>query len=466
MNRPQARQTKIRKASKSSIASDYDPTPPVDQLPARYTRPQSGSWISDSIVRPYVPNHPRLSSQSGGKLSKADQRMVFLRTKLVSAGGEFFVKDKETGCWKKRKKHEAIACLLEDWSGSQTKYQITKNTIATMISGGRYLILDQTICIPGAGDFLWFGKEKCLNIWFEPVMAYKEGAINSKGFRLLLKLIWQNILGRDPESFKDIVRHIRSTTQDDATWMFQWLASQYQRPGYHLSTTLWLVGGQGTGKGTLSEIIIQLLRPSNARLVNDSELKSDWNNFINGVSLIIGDEISFGKSSGSYSMLKRYVGNSRISLRQRYNGQFSVPNITNWLLTTNDQTPLAISANDRRNTFIEGTSKPKQVYQDIAADYHALPNAEKVKAQEGFAELLASINIDDRFISEAFSTPLKQRIERASEKLVVKSPRKQNMMDTATRLKTNPCGWCGVIRSVADWCTQAVDQTRPEVRSG
>jgi len=130
--------------------------------------------------------------------------------------------------------------------------------------------------------------------------------------------------------------------------------------------------------------------------------------------LAMADEVKLDSKRDFNDMLKRWIGNPVISLRRRNHGTFKVPNITNWIFTTNSMRPVVIEASDRRNTFIHTTEN--QAARKLATRFYKLSDVEKNNAAEGLAALLSTITIDDQLINTAYDTDLKQAILALSEK--------------------------------------------------
>ncbi len=404
-----------KRAQKSSkIPSDYDPTPQTFALPDGDKRPDQKSHVPPNLVNELLIKHPLVTADITEQ-GTLDRKYRFLIGKVVSIGGEFWVKDKETGFWRIRKRGEVKACLLHDWQDRLTKFNICVETMDAFFAGHRYLVLDNTVCVPGGEDFLWFNGKKCLNLGAPPQCSYDPDNVGSTGFDILMALIDQNLLANQPRPLADIYEEIEAGKGSLTKWFFHWLASIYQRPGRQLSTALWLIGSQqGVGKTQFTNALSQLVGPGNAQQINLGELKNDWNDFLEGTQLAIADEVKLDSKRDFYDMLKRYIGSPTISLRKRNQGQYLVPNITNWIFTTNASRPVVIEPSDRRNTFIATTESEDA--RKLASKFYKLSAQEKQNAVEGLAALLGSINIDDAFINKAFWTPLKDQLSEMSDK--------------------------------------------------
>lgn len=172
---------------------------------------------------------------------------------------------------------------------------------------------------------------------------------------------------------------------------------------------MWLVGpAQGVGKGLLCGVLQRLVGQANAKVVSAEEFKGEWTDFLTNNSLMILDEVDFESRQDANNKLKRLVGNDRIAVRKRHLGEYEVPAVANFLFTTNNVRPIALDRGDRRNTLFEtnGSAESKS----RAAQFYRLSSDQKTSAIEGFAQVLASIQIDDDLLSRAFVTDIKQRM--------------------------------------------------------
>lgn len=403
--------TKARKKRTSSVPEDYDPTPDYNQLRESDNRPPSSCWVSSSLVRPLeLGDLHHLWSLPLKDMEEAKRKKRFLASKLVLVGGEFWIKDKQSGLWIERKKtSEIISSLMHDWGRDKTKYNIRKETISDFKQGNEFVTLDGTLFVPGAGDFVQFQGKRYLNTYHQKPMSYREGTSQSPEFKQLMEMIVYNLMGRDEGTFDDWNAATHADEPSDIKWMFHWLASQYQRPGKMLPTALWIIGSaQGVGKGLLASGMKQLLGASNVKTVSSEEFQGGWTDFVLDAAFIVLDEVDFGSRREAYDKIKRLIGNEITAARKRNHGDIIVPSVCNFMFTTNRTNPVAMDRGDRRNAVF-GT-KNTQAAKDRAQAFYNLSSKAKARAWEGMAEFLASIQIDDKLIDHAFRTDMKERM--------------------------------------------------------
>lgn len=402
---------KTRKKRTSSVPEDYDPTPDYNCLPEGYKRPRMSCWVDRSLVKSLeLKDLHHLWIRPTKGMEEGIRKKRFLASKMVLVGGEFWIKDKRSGLWVERKKvSEIISSLMHDWGRDKTKYNIRKETISDFKAGNEFVTLDGTLYVPGAGDFVEFKGKRYLNTYSQRPMPYREGAIHSPEFKQLMELIIFNLMGKDEGNVNEWTSAIHSDDDSEIKWLFHWLASQYQRQGKMLPTAVWIVGSaQGVGKGILASGMKRLLGSANVKTVSSEEFKGEWTDFIIGASFIVLDEVDFGSRTEAYDKIKRLIGNEDAAARKRHQGDIIIPSVCNFLFTTNRTNPVAMDRGDRRNTVFK--TKNTQEAKDRAQAFYNLSSDAMTKAWEGLAELLASIKIDNKLISHAFHTDIKERM--------------------------------------------------------
>ncbi|MEO9460816.1 MAG: primase-helicase family protein [Lentilitoribacter sp.] len=400
-----------RKARTSNVPEDYDPTPDYYALPEGVIRPPSSCWVDRSLVKPLeLKDLHHLWVKPTKGMEEAKRKKRFLASKLVLVGGEFWIKDKQSGLWVERKKmSEIISSLMHDWGRDKTQYNIRKETISDFKAGNEFVTLDGTLYVPGGGDFVEFQGRRYLNTYHQQPLAFTEGTSQSPEFKQLMELIVHNLMGKDVGNINEWTSAIHSDENSDIKWLFHWLASQYQRQGKMLPTAVWIVGSaQGVGKGLLASGMKQLLGASNVKTVSSEEFQGGWTDFVLDASFIVLDEVDFGSRTEAYDKIKRLIGNEITAARKRNHGDIIVPSVCNFLFTTNRTNPVAMDRGDRRNTVF-GT-KNTQAAKDRAQAFYNLPSEAKTEAWKGLAEFLAAIQIDDKLISHAFHTEIKERM--------------------------------------------------------
>lgn len=400
-----------RNAKVSRIPKDYDPFANSMALSEGYQRPAQKCWVPQDVARPVpISELSPLWREDLGEMGTSDRKHRFLASVVAMVNGEYYVRKKSSGLWVHKKKMVEVKNVLwNDWGGDQTELNIRKDTLDTFFAEGSYLVLDNIAYVPGAGCFVEFNGQNCLNTYHQPPLEFRPQDPISDEATLLIEMIVKNLLGHCDGDLPDWLDAIHSNDPSSIRWCFHYLASLYQRPGKALPVAMWLVGpAQGVGKGLLSSVLQKLVGQKNAKVVSAEEFKGEWTDFLTNTSLMILDEVDFASRQDANNKLKRLVGNDRIAVRKRNLGEYMVPAVANFVFTTNKVRPIALDRGDRRNTFFEtnGSGDAKR----RAKQFYSLSEDAKLRAIEGLAELLNAIDIDDDLLSRAIDTDIKRRM--------------------------------------------------------
>jgi hypothetical protein len=125
---------------------------------------------------------------------------------------------------------------------------------------------------------------------------------------------------------------------------------------------------------TLVQIMRRLIGPEWCRRASSSEIAKGWNDFLSRAILVEADEFSTGSRADLNDNLKEWIGNPSIAITKRHTSCAEIPNIANWLITTNNPNPIRVEATDRRHTFVATTNDPAR--KQFALDYHALSESD------------------------------------------------------------------------------------------
>lgn len=405
------KQQRKRKAKVSRVPKDYDPFANSMRMPQGYNRPTQRCWVPQDVARPIpISELSPLWRQNLDEMGTSDRKHRFLASVVAMVNGEYYVRKKSSGLWVHKKKMVEVKNVLwNDWGGDQTELTIRKDTLDTFFAEGSYLVLDSVAYVPGAGSFVEFNGQTCLNTHHQPPLKFQPQDPISEEANLLIEMIIKNLLGHSEGDLPDWLNAIHKNEPSSIRWCFHYLASLYQRPGKALPVAMWLIGpAQGVGKGLLTSVLQKLVGQKNAKVVSAEEFKGEWTDFLTNTSLMILDEVDFASRQDANNKLKRLVGNDRIAVRKRNLGEYMVPAVANFVFTTNNVRPIALDRGDRRNTFFETSGSVES--KNRAKQFYALSEDAKTRAIEGLAEILNTIEIDDDLLSKAHETDIKRRI--------------------------------------------------------
>jgi len=129
----------------------------------------------------------------------------------------------------------------------------------------------------------------------------------------------------------------------------QWLAYPLQHLGAKLKTAAVLYSRvQGIGKNILVEAV-EKIYGNNAVEIGESQLHGDFNAWQKDRQFVVGDEVQGGGDKRKViERLKTFITSPVVEINQKYQPQFSIPNVANFIFLSNNPDPFYIADEDRR----------------------------------------------------------------------------------------------------------------------
>lgn len=199
----------------------------------------------------------------------------------------------------------------------------------------------------------------------------------------------------DPRrSCKLIVEHLFNLCGQDrqvTDWVTKWLAYPLQHKGAKMFTSLVFHGIQeGSGKNIVFDVVARIYGPRSARTITQTQLQSQFNDWLSGKLFCIGDEVI---ASADRRMLKNQLKTMVTGHTHQIQGKGlpwrEEPNLTNFVFLSNELQPLLLDERDRR-------------YMVIYTDFSQLPEyyaklAEEIEngGVEAFYAYLLDYPLDD-----------------------------------------------------------------------
>lgn len=139
-------------------------------------------------------------------------------------------------------------------------------------------------------------------------------------------------------------------SEKDREHFERWVATLIGRPDVRMAHSLLLISmRQGKGKSTLLD---QVLRPlvgmSNSALVTSKAMKSGFNGWAAGKRLVVCHEIYEGRNRALAESLKSVLTDERISINEKYEREYELPNWTVIAACSNSRRAVHIDNEDRR----------------------------------------------------------------------------------------------------------------------
>jgi hypothetical protein len=381
---------------------------------------------------------------------------------VVRHNDGFWVRNRD-GAWTSTTKGAAIGRVKTEWRDELMLNGIrcTSAHLEALFHRSLLPVIEGTLTSPVRSDFVQWQGQVYLNLRLAPRLA--PTTLGADG-RLIRDFLLKNALN-DQRPFADIEAELTNPEARTPTkWALNWFAHLYQRPGVALSTALWLISvQQGIGKSLTGGIMSELVGLRNAVNADQSEMTGEWSDWIVGSSLVVADEVNVTEKKSFYSRQKAWIGSRSISVRKRGVGQWSIPNIMNWMYLTNDLQPIRIDSADRRNMLIMSTNDLDQAMSVIESIKPILDDAKRFRA--ALAELgawLDSIKIEDDLIRRAIDTELKDDLIEATrdavESFVLDQVEigawKQGHFLTNDELRDRYFAWCDATSAFAGYRSQ------------
>jgi hypothetical protein len=173
-----------------------------------------------------------------------------------------------------------------------------------------------------------------------------------------------------PDTIDIIIRHVLNQPDTDPVvsreyeHFLNWLAFILQTK--ERTGTAWLFHGTtGTGKGVLLHNILRpLVGKSNFSIINMKTMAEKFTDRIDQ-KLIVGlDEIKrgdFQRHPGLMNQIKNIITEETVTSRRFQGAPREADNYANYIMTSNEQVPMAIPADDRRFNVALGQPRPLRV---------------------------------------------------------------------------------------------------------
>ncbi|MDR3550504.1 MAG: DUF5906 domain-containing protein, partial [Candidatus Babeliales bacterium] len=198
-------------------------------------------------------------------------------------------------------------------------------------------------------------RRKYKNIVFDPTTTEcLNGNYNLwKGFACTAKqgdcsLYWHHVRDNICSGDEKLYIHVR-----------KWLSYIYQRPD-QVHTALVLQGSQGVGKNSFVEPLGILLGSHYAPLSSINELISNFNYHLKNAVLIHGNESLWGGNRKDIGNLKAMITDEYCLIESKGKDRIAVRNFKHVILSSNEDWPVHLDADDRRFLVIRVSEQKKE----------------------------------------------------------------------------------------------------------
>jgi hypothetical protein len=156
------------------------------------------------------------------------------------------------------------------------------------------------------------------------------------------------------------VEHLRylSSTNEEFEHLADMLAFMAQKLGRKLKSAIVLVGPQGTGKSFVGHVMREILGSHNSTEITSTEVKSDFNEFLEAKLFVVVDEIMALGRLEIMNKLKPLITQTKIQINRKHITTYEIENCANFLFLSNHEDALKIDNQDRRYFIVIGDGSP------------------------------------------------------------------------------------------------------------
>ncbi|WP_420434731.1 primase-helicase family protein [Hyphobacterium sp.] len=164
-----------------------------------------------------------------------------------------------------------------------------------------------------------------------------------------------------------ILEHIERIipNANDASAFLDMLAFHVQSPAAKIRHCWLFQGPQGSGKGSLAEIVKRICGPTNSVEIGPSDLGTRWTANWGNKRLAILDELMSGDRLQNYNDMKRWITEEFVTVEEKNQPRYDAKTPRIWMAFSNFADPIPIPTDDRRFVVVRSEfSRPPADYFD------------------------------------------------------------------------------------------------------
>lgn len=194
-------------------------------------------------------------------------------------------------------------------------------------------------------------------------------------------------------------------------YVLDWIAFLFQHPLEKQGVNIVLFGGQGTGKSTLGDLLINALGDRCAMAIaNDQHLLGNFNAHLEGKVFLMLDEALFGKNPAIAGRYKALTTQPTMIIERKGVDARTVKNMLSMLICSNSLAGVPIEPGDRRATVIEVSS----IRANDTAYFRSLWKCWETGGREAFIQLMLARDISQFDQRLCLQTPEKAEMAEAT----------------------------------------------------
>jgi len=159
------------------------------------------------------------------------------------------------------------------------------------------------------------------------------------------------------DTFLDILKCVCNDEEESFQYVLKWMAHIIQKPFQKTLVGVCLINQEkGTGKDTISSWFREVVGSvHSSHYTSESQFWEKHDPKKEGGILMYLEEIGGGLNHEHNDDLKALITSSSLSINKKNVKQYDVPNLGNYLMTSNRQQPVKIEDGDRRFFLIQGS---------------------------------------------------------------------------------------------------------------
>jgi len=210
-------------------------------------------------------------------------------------------------------------------------------------------LVDIISFVPGENEIFQEGESVALNIWKRPDLVPVEG---------------------DVTLYLDHVYYILDGERVVIDHFLDYCAHLVQKPAEKIKNTVLIIGDPGIGKSALGEVMMHLLGDENCTAIEDSDLRSAFNEWMDGIQLVLINELMSIESRETQSRLKGYITDPWIRINRKKVPTYKYRNRVNFMMFSNHEDAARLDKGDRRYLVWISKAKPREdAYYDAFWDW-------------------------------------------------------------------------------------------------
>ena len=172
--------------------------------------------------------------------------------------------------------------------------------------------------------------------------------------------------------------------------LLQWMGFTVQHTGRKINHAVLMVSEvQGVGKDTLFEPLLHAIGTHNCEMIFASTLKQPYNSFLKNAKLMIVQEIMDFNKGEMENYLKPMLASppTRLEIREKYTKYYSIPNICQFIMFSNEEAAVRVAGSDRRMFCIRSNAQAMGDQGQVVWDWYT--------EKDGFAKVAHYLNSVD-----------------------------------------------------------------------